>query len=234
LAKYAFLDLDGTLVRTNLAHLAVHHASRRTTLSGRFGSLALLAASSPALATLDMVSRSAFQELLFRGFRGLSVDRLRYLGEHAAEHVLIQNLRPGVRELLARLRAAGLEPVLTTGSLEHVVTPFARALDIAHYAANRLEVHQGQTTGRLVPPVMSGARKAAWIRSFCHDRDAQLGDCHAYSDSGADLPMLAIVGHPCAVHPDRELLLEARAMQWPIVALQVPSPPDELIAGGTS
>lgn len=218
--RYAFLDLDGTLVRTNLGHIAAHHAARRASLSGRVAGLGALAASAPMLMGLDMVSRSAFQEVLFRHFRGLSADRLRWLGEHFAEHVLIENLRAGVPDLLDRLRKAGLEPVLTTGSLAHVVAPFARHLGITHWAANRLEVHGGAATGRLVPPVMSGARKAAWIREFCDRHGADLAECHAYTDSGADLPMLAIVGHPCAVHPDRELLLEARAMQWPIVDLE--------------
>jgi HAD superfamily hydrolase (TIGR01490 family) len=219
MAKFAFLDLDGTLVRANLAHVAVHHQARRTTLTGRLGALTGLAASAPALLALDKVSRSAFQEVLYAGFRGISADRLRWLGEHAAEHVYEANLRDGVRDLLDRLRKAGLEPVLVTGSLAHVVEPLSKRLGIVHWTSNRLEIHDGVATGRLVPPVMSGSRKAAWVRDFAETHGALLSDCHAYSDSAADLPMLAVVGHPCAVNPERALQLEARAMHWPVVDL---------------
>jgi HAD superfamily hydrolase (TIGR01490 family) len=217
--RFAFLDLDGTLTRANLAHVAAHHQVRRQSLSGRVGSLAALGAMSPALLALDLVSRSAFQELLYKGFRGISADRLRWLGEHAAEHVYEKHLRAGARDFLARLRKAGIEPVLVTGSLEHVVAPFCERLGIAHFAANRLEIRDESATGRLVPPLMSGARKAAWIRDFAEAHGAVLSNCHACSDSASDLPMLAVVGHPCVVHPDRALALEARAMHWPEISL---------------
>jgi HAD superfamily hydrolase (TIGR01490 family) len=217
--KFAFLDLDGTLVRANLAHVAVHHQSRRATLAGRVASLTTLAASAPALLALDKLSRSAFQELLYKGFRGISEDRLRWLGEHAAAEVYQANLRDGVPDLLARLRRAELEPVLATGSLAHVVGPFAKLLGIEHWTSNVLEIRDGTATGKLVPPVMSGSRKAAWIREFAETHGALLSECHAYSDSAADLPMLAVVGHPCCVNPERALVLEARAMKWPVIDL---------------
>lgn len=228
--KYAFLDLDGTLVRANLAHVSVHHQARRMSLSGRIASIAGLAASAPALLALDRVSRSAFQELLYAGFRGIHEDRLRWLGEHAAEHVYEANLRDGTRSLLDRLRKADLEPVIVSGSLEHVVRPFAARLGIAFFACNRLEIRDSFATGKLVPPVMSGAQKAKWMREFADLHGAKLTDCHAYSDSAADLPMLAVVGHPCAVHPDRPLLLEARANHWPVIDLEGGRPvPEPLI-----
>ena len=217
--RYAFLDLDGTLVRSNLAHVSIHHQARRQTLSGRAAALVGLAASGPGLLALDRVSRSAFQQVLYAGFGGLSGDRLRWLGEHAAEHVYLANLRKGTPGFLDRLRRAGLEPVLVTGSLAHVVAPLAARLGIRRWAANQLEIRDERATGRLLPPVMSGSRKAQWMRELCESTGASLAECHAYSDSAADLPMLAIVGHPCAVHPERALLYEAQAMQWPCIRL---------------
>lgn len=218
--KYAFLDLDGTLVRTNLAHVSVHHQARRQTLTGRAAALSGLAMSAPALLALDKLSRSAFQELLYAGFRNLHEDRLRWLGEHAAEHIYEANLRQGTRSLLDRLRKAGLEPVIVSGSLHHVVEPFCKRMGIAHFASNKLEIRDGLATGRLVPPIMSGARKAAWMREFAESHGALLSECHAYSDSAADLPMLAIVGHPCAVHAERALKMEAKANHWPVIDLE--------------
>lgn len=225
--RFAFLDLDGTLVRSNLAHVSIHHQARRQTLSGRAASLTGLAVSAPGLLALDKISRSAFQQVLYAGFAGISSDRLRWLGEHAAEHVYLANLRQGTPGFLDRLRRAGLEPVLVTGSLAHVVAPLAATLGISRWAANRLEIRDDRATGRLQPPVMSGARKAQWMRELCESTGALLAECHAYTDSAADLPMLAIVGHPCAVHPERALQYEARAMQWPCIQLDDGQPPTE-------
>ena len=42
----------------------------------------------------------------------------------------------------------------------------------------------------------------------------------AYSDSLSDYPMLAVVGRPCAVNPDRKLRSYARAYEWPILDLR--------------
>ena len=43
-----------------------------------------------------------------------------------------------------------------------------------------------------------------------------LDDCYAYSDSSNDLPMLSLVGHPCAVNPDSALRAHAKANGWRI------------------
>ena len=41
-----------------------------------------------------------------------------------------------------------------------------------------------------------------------------LDACYAYSDSSNDLPMLSLVGHPCAVNPDSTLRAHAKANGW--------------------
>jgi hypothetical protein len=43
-----------------------------------------------------------------------------------------------------------------------------------------------------------------------------LAESWAYSDSATDVPMLAAVGHPVAVNPDRELLRVARERGWAV------------------
>lgn len=46
--------------------------------------------------------------------------------------------------------------------------------------------------------------------------------CYAYSDSITDVPMLASVGHPHAVNPDRALRREATQRGWPVLAFSRP------------
>ena len=38
----------------------------------------------------------------------------------------------------------------------------------------------------------------------------------AYSDSTNDLPMLSLVGHPCAINPDRRLSAYAAEQDWQV------------------
>ena len=49
-----------------------------------------------------------------------------------------------------------------------------------------------------------------------------LAQCHAYSDSATDEPMLAVVGHPTAVNPDRALRKVAAQQGWPVLTFSDP------------
>ena len=55
-------------------------------------------------------------------------------------------------------------------------------------------------------------RSAIWPSEHGFD----LAHCFAYSDSHNDLPLLSLVGHPCAVNPDRRLLAHAEEQDWQI------------------
>jgi hypothetical protein len=69
-----------------------------------------------------------------------------------------------------------------------------------------------------------------------------LAGSYAYSDSSTDIPMLAAVGHPVAVNPDKELRHEAEKKGWEIrdfrspvrlrsrIASAVPGPKPGLVA----
>ena len=54
------------------------------------------------------------------------------------------------------------------------------------------------------------------VRAIAEREGLDLASCYAYSDSSNDLPMLSLVGHPCAVNPDARLLLHAKAQGWDV------------------
>jgi phosphoserine phosphatase len=74
-------------------------------------------------------------------------------------------------------------------------------------------------TGKLLKPVVAGPEKARLIREHARQRGHDLNECHAFSDSYSDVPMLSVVGHPAAVNPDARLKLLARAYDWPTFRL---------------
>ena len=63
--------------------------------------------------------------LLFAAFKGVSRDRLDSLGEEYCDRMLVSHLFPHALEMVEANRAAGLEPVLVTGSPDFIVAPLA-------------------------------------------------------------------------------------------------------------
>ncbi len=217
LRRGAFFDVDGTLVTVNLLHAYLYYAMNARGLVGRLGRLLGFAARLPVYGALELLSRRAFNEALFRAYRGFTEDRLWLMGEEAFDEVIRPAIRPGVRQLLEDSKAQGCELVLVTGSLEHVVAPLARHLGVDAWAANRLEMDGGVATGRVLEPVMAGANKAAWIRRYARRRGLDLEDSFAFADSFSDLPMLVSVGRPCAMNSDGKLRRMASEYRWPVV-----------------
>ena len=74
----------------------------------------------------------------------------------------------------------------------------------------------GVYTGRLVGDLLHGPAKAEAIKALAAREGLDLARCSAYSDSSNDLPMLSLVGDPCAINPDSRLRAHAKAHGWRI------------------
>ncbi|HEY2525347.1 MAG TPA: HAD-IB family hydrolase [Candidatus Binataceae bacterium] len=213
----AFYDLDGTLASLNLLHATIFYLANLGEWSARAGYLARLVLDLPMLYLAERQDRRLLNMKLFEAYKGVSRDRLWELGEEYCERVLMRHLYPRAIEMLEANRAAGIEPVLVTGSPDFLVEPLSRGLNIDHFAANRLVYSRGIATGRMLEPVMAGSEKAVWCESFAAERRVSLDACWGYADSYYDLPFLCALGHPVAVNPDRRLLAAAHNRKWPIV-----------------
>ncbi len=218
--RVAFYDLDGTLVGLNLIHTSLYVLANMGEWSGRTGYLLSFISRMPKLYFAEKQDRRILNTQLFAAFRGVSRDRLEAMGEEYCERVLLGHLYPQALELLESNRAAGIEPVIVSGSPEFLVAPLARALGVAEYGANRLAISRGHATGRLLEPIMAGSEKAAWCADYAQERNMDLADCWGYADSFYDLPFLAALGHPVAVNPDRRLEATAINRHWPIVRFE--------------
>ena len=213
----AFYDLDGTLAGLNLLHATIFYLANLGEWSARVGYLARLVLGLPMLYMAERQDRRLLNMKLFEAYKGVSHDRLWELGEEYCERVLMRHLYPLAIEMLEANRAAGIEPVLVTGSPDFLVEPLSRRLKIDHFAANRLVYSRGIATGRMLEPVMASSEKAVWCESFAAERRVSLEACWGYADSYYDLPFLCALGHPVAVNPDRRLLAAAHNRKWPVV-----------------
>ena len=172
------------------------------------------------MALAEMVDRRRFNELLFANYEGISRDRLLTLADEAFQSVIKPALYPGARDLVQRCVGEGHDVVLISGALEFLMDRLAKHLGATGVIANRLDFKSGYATGKLLRPIVAGPEKARLVREWAHDRGQDLADCFAYSDSYSDVPMLSVVGHPCAVNPDFRLAKLALTLQaWPVIHL---------------
>jgi len=215
----SYFDVDGTLVRTNLVHPTVFYLANQSNPLKSLKFLGRALAQAPQMVLAEMRDRRMFNELLFSNYEGMSEDRLLVLADEAFDSVLKKALHPHAKDLIKRCLDENHEVVLVSGALDFLMTRLADHLGAHHVIANRLEIKDGQATGRLLRPVVAGPEKARLIREHAKEHGHDLNECFAYSDSYSDVPMLSVVGHPACVNPDTKLRQLAKAYSWPIVSL---------------
>jgi HAD superfamily hydrolase (TIGR01490 family) len=215
----SFFDVDGTLVRTNLLHPTVFYLANQPNPLRSFRAIARALVGAPRMALAEMVDRRRFNELLFANYEGISRDRLLTLADEAFQSVIKPALYPGARDLVQRCLGEGHDVVLISGALDFLMDRLAKHLGATGVIANRLDFKSGYATGKLLRPIVAGPEKARLVREWARDRGQDLADCFAYSDSYSDVPMLSVVGHPCAVNPDFRLAKLALTYAWPVIHL---------------
>ena len=218
----AYFDVDGTLVDTNLLHPAVLVLANQPTPLQSVQRVGRALLDAPVLAASELLDRRMFNERLFSHYRGITRDRMRALSQEIFESVTRPRIFKGTLDLIEKCKESGLRVVLVSGSLDYTIEPLARHLGVDDWIANQLEYKSGKATGKLVRPVVAGPDKVGLITRDAQTHGHELSDCHAYSDSYSDVPMLSVVGHPFVINPDRKLMRLARAYDWPILDITRP------------
>jgi HAD superfamily hydrolase (TIGR01490 family) len=148
--------------------------------------------------------------------RGRSRPELEDLAERSLPY-LIKELYPRAKALIAELRASGRRVVFATSSLDLIVRPLARHLELDDLLASRLEFVGETATGRFEGAPLLKHEKKRRVLEYIGDRGVLPRDCSFYSDSIQDLPLLEAVGDPVAVNPDLGLARAARRRGWRIL-----------------
>ena len=173
----------------------------------------------PVFIALDLYSRTLFNQVFFRIYKGMQRDRLIGLADDLFEVTLKPSIYPGAEELVRRTRAEGFRNVLVTGAHDITVRPIALHFGIEEVICNRLEFKNHVATGRVLPPLVAEGEKARIIRDYAEREGIDLGRSCAFSDSTSDIPMLVVTGHPIATNPSRRLRRVALRNRWPVLDL---------------
>ncbi len=237
----AFFDLDKTVIAKSSA-LAFSKPfyrggliNRRAVLRSAYAQFVYLAGGADA----DQIERMRkYLSSLCVGWDVAQVQEI--IGETL--HELIDPLiYDEAADLIEEHRLAGRDVVLVSTSGSEIVTPIGELLGADRVIATRMAVDDdGRYTGD-IEFYAFGENKAAAMRELAEAENLDLDRSYAYSDSGTDVPMLEIVGHPHAVNPDRTLRKEAAARGWPVLVFtrpvsmrsrmpSIPRPPRSVVA----
>ncbi|MCY4367815.1 MAG: HAD-IB family hydrolase [bacterium] len=218
----AFFDLDKTVIAKSSTLAFVRPLHTAGLLKHRTLLKAAVAQAVYRTIGADQLQLDRVRDQLIRLTKGWKADRIRRLVQETVDEVISPVVYAEALALIEQHRREGREIVIVSVSPEEVVRPLAGYLGVDNVIATRSAVdNEGRYTGSLAF-YASGPGKAEAICSMARERDLDLEQCFAYSDSHADLPMLELVGHPVAVNPDRVLKQTAIERGWPRVEFDKP------------
>jgi HAD superfamily hydrolase (TIGR01490 family) len=217
----AFFDLDKTVIArsSTLAFSRPFYAggliNRRTMLRSAFAQFVYL------LGGADHDQMERLREYVSAMCTGWDVQTVRDIVADTLHHIVDPIVYDEAVTLIEQHRAAGRDVVIVSSSGAEVVEPIGEMLGADRIVATRMFVVDGKYTGEIEHYVY-GPLKAAAITELAAAEGYDLKDCYSYSDSITDEPMLAMVGHPHAVNPDRALRRLAAARGWPVLDFSRP------------
>ncbi len=234
----AFFDLDKTVIAksSTLAFGRPFFAggliNRRAVLKGAYAQFTF------SLAGVDAQQMERMRAQITRMATGWDVATVHEIVRETLHEIVDPLVYAEAADLIEEHRAAGREIVIVSSSGAEMVEPIGEMLGADRVVATRMVTADGHYTGE-IDFYAYGENKALAMRQLAAESGYDLADCHAYSDSVTDLPMLSAVGHPTAVNPDRALRRAAAERGWPVleftrpVSMQArfPVPPAPVVTG---
>jgi len=213
----AFFDLDNTLLRGSSTFLFGKEAFKLNFFSRRdfwrFGAQQLRFIWRGESA--DMLKH--IEDRAMSLAMGQSASQLEALIETVWEHQIAKRLWPETVRIAQEHAAQGREVWIVTASPVQMGEFIAKKLGLTGALGTVLEIKDDKLTGEFIGRPLHGKRKAKAVRALAKERGISLRRSYAYSDSHNDLHMLARVGHPVAVNPDKILKRYAKAAGWKIL-----------------
>jgi HAD superfamily hydrolase (TIGR01490 family) len=213
----AFFDLDNTVVQGASLFYLAKGLYRRDFFPARviFKGLWLQA-------YFRLVGREKDQHIedvrnVTLGFiAGRRVREVEAIGEEIYEESIASRIWPGTRAIAQEHLDVGQQVWLVTAAPVELAGVIAARLGLTGAVGTTAEHVDGIYTGRLRGELLHGQAKAEAVRALAREHGLDLARCFAYSDSYNDMPMLSLVGHPCAINPDGRLRAHAEEHDWQI------------------
>jgi HAD superfamily hydrolase (TIGR01490 family) len=216
----AFFDVDNTLMRGASVYYVGREAFRRGIISWR--DIALFAWHQFRFLAVgeNREHLATAKERALGLASGHTEEGLIELANDIYERDFAPKLWPETVALTQEHLAKGHEVWLITATPQLVAQVIADRLGLTGALGTRVQALDGVFTGALDGHVLHGEEKAALARQFASERNADLAECWAYSDSSNDIPLLTLVGNRVIVNADAKLLAHAGEKGWTILPLK--------------
>jgi HAD superfamily hydrolase (TIGR01490 family) len=212
--RLAVIDLDGTLLKgMNAERIFYLHLLVR-------GHVGVLRMAGFLLTLVGDALRLGFRRAIAtntRILRGVTPEEVR-LWAHEFGHVFLRKAVPdALRGKILSLKQEGCRVILLSGSLQVLVDQLRERLEAEILIGTDLEVVDGKLSGRKTGIFPYGRQKVEALFQKIDPGSIDWPNSWALADRKSDLPVLELVGHPVAVHPDRRLRKLAAARGWEII-----------------
>ncbi|MCX7206566.1 MAG: HAD-IB family hydrolase [Proteobacteria bacterium] len=212
--QYAFFDVDETLISIKSMFDFFSFWSERQGMP----SLKEHFDYSFSCARSNGQSREQLNHLYYSFFKNALLQDLQEAGLNWFEQRFNKQQPPYINTVVEQLKAhqaAGVVPVLVSGSMLPLLQPLADQLNVKHCLCTQLLVdQQGRLTGSIGHPQTIGKGKADALKSFLYKHRALAENCYAYGDDISDVAMLEAVGVAVAIGGSSELTALAAARGW--------------------
>jgi HAD superfamily hydrolase (TIGR01490 family) len=217
----AFFDLDKTIIAksSTLAFSKPFQAggliSRRAVLRSAYAQFVY------HVGGADHDQMEKMRRFLSAMCAGWDVQTVRDIVADTLHHVVDPLVFDEAVSLIEDHHFAGRDVIIVSASGTEVVEPIGELLGADGVVATQMRAVDGRYTGE-IDFYAYGENKATAMQWLADEHGYDLSRSYAYSDSVTDVPMLAAVGHPYAVNPDRDLRREAQTHGWPVLVFTKP------------
>lgn len=214
----AFFDLDNTMVRGSTLYFLGRAMYQRGFFTKADISKFVVANVRFRLTGTEkpeVISR--FQKAATDFIGGHDVKEIYTIAQSVYDEFVSPALIQGTIDIAKQHLAEGTEVWLVTAAPEDMAKLISDRLGFTGALGTKVEIENGKYVGKLNGQILHGIEKARAVRELAAERGFSLNNCHAYSDSASDFPLLQSVGTPHAINPDARLRIKALAENWEII-----------------
>jgi HAD superfamily hydrolase (TIGR01490 family) len=213
----AFFDLDNTMIQGGSLFYLAKGLYRRGFFPTRVILKGLWLQAYFRVAGREKPGHIADVRSVTLGFiEGHTVTELTEIANEVYDESIAERIWPGTRALAQLHLDVGQQVWLVTAAPVELAGIIAGRMGLTGALGTTAEHTDGIYTGRLKGDLLHGPAKAEAVRALVLEHEFDLAHCFAYSDSYNDLPLLSLVGHPCAVNPDSRLRAYAEEQDWQV------------------
>jgi len=215
--KYiAFYDLDHTILDGNSATHLVHEARRRGVMTEKQFRHAVWLS---ILYKLNIGEPTRMINRMLSWLNGRNEASIMQLSREIFDQMIKDTIRPEILKTIGGHRKNNGAVVLLSSASTPICHPVSQHLELDDVICTRLESEDGILTGRTSGKLVYGKEKKVRMLEFCRENQCDPKDAWYYGDSYTDRFVMAAVGNPVAVSPDKRLLKIARQRHWPILSI---------------